>query len=157
MARSNRFLQSRSFRSSRNIAVIIVKMSDYEKLEQALAQFLSCSKDADSEASTEKFTTDTPPNEQGKATTKVVAQATDKLTESLGILHDFEMLLYDKTASLQILFNELVLNALFLHEQKIELMEQRKRLRDLSGKWHQSSETVATNLENLCATINEAQ
>uniref|UniRef100_A0A182MJU5 Uncharacterized protein n=1 Tax=Anopheles culicifacies TaxID=139723 RepID=A0A182MJU5_9DIPT len=128
-------------------------MSDCAKLEQALAQLISCSKDADIEADNETF----PSNEPEKGTTlKVITQATEKLTESLGILHEFEMLMYDKTASLHIISNELVLNVLQLQEQKLELMELKKKLKEVSGKWYQSVEANATTLEDLCAAINEA-
>ncbi|XP_052890978.1 uncharacterized protein LOC128299147 [Anopheles moucheti] len=132
-------------------------MSDYEKLEEALAQLIQCSKDAESEACNDKSPATAPSNELEKTNTlKVVAQATDKLTESLGILHEFEMLMHDKTASLHVISNELVLNALLLHEQKSELVELRKKLKDISGKWYQSTETDANTLDNLCAEINEA-
>ncbi|XP_049276546.1 uncharacterized protein LOC125760449 [Anopheles funestus] len=131
-------------------------MSDYEKLEQALVQLIQCSKDADSEAIDEKCLTSSPSNVLGRTNTlKVVTQATDKLTESLGILHEFEMLMHDKTASLHIISNELVLNALLLHEQKSELVELRKKLKDISGKWYQSTEATAKIVENLHAAINE--
>ncbi|XP_053661178.1 uncharacterized protein LOC128710162 [Anopheles marshallii] len=132
-------------------------MSDYEKLEQALAQLIQCSKDADSDGCNEKSPKTAPSSEMEKTNTlKVVAQATDKLTESLGILHEFEMLMHDKTASLHVISNELVLNALLLHEQKSELVELRKKLQDISGKWYQSADSVANALESRCAEINEA-
>uniref|UniRef100_A0A182SMB1 Uncharacterized protein n=1 Tax=Anopheles maculatus TaxID=74869 RepID=A0A182SMB1_9DIPT len=125
-------------------------MSEFDKLEESLGHLIQCAKDADSVAYDEEFSSTDPANEPAKSTRMVVlTQATEKLTESLGILQEFEMLMHDKISSLHVISNEMVLNSLLLQEQKGELMELRKKLKDIAGKWYLPAEPIANTMETL--------
>ncbi|XP_035902249.1 uncharacterized protein LOC118507631 [Anopheles stephensi] len=125
-------------------------MSELEKLEEALGHLIECAKDADGVVYDEESSTTDPSNVPEKSTrVKVLTQATEKLTESLAILHEFEMLMHDKISSLYVISNELVLNSLLLQEQKGELKELGKKLKDIAGKWYLAAEPIANTMETL--------
>ncbi|XP_050071552.1 uncharacterized protein LOC126559436 [Anopheles maculipalpis] len=124
-------------------------MSELEKLEESLVQLIQCSHEADV-AFDEEFSTSDPSNEPEKSSRmQVLSQATEKLTESLGILHEFELLMYDQISSLQVISNELVLNSLHLQEQYCELKELGKKLKDITAKWYEPAEPIANTMEAL--------
>lgn len=125
-------------------------MSELEKLEELLGQLIQCGKDADMvELDEDCSTTDQPNVPEKSMRMKVLSQATEKLTESLGILHEFEMLMYDKISSLHVISNELMLNSLHLQEQNCELKEVGKKLKDIAEKWYLAAEPIANTMETL--------
>uniref|UniRef100_A0A182NYG8 Uncharacterized protein n=1 Tax=Anopheles dirus TaxID=7168 RepID=A0A182NYG8_9DIPT len=147
---------SSSIEFNRNITTKIgVKMSDYEKLQQALTQLIQCMKEGVVEANNhdEPTPTDPPSNVPAKrCTNEVFPKATEKLYESLSILHEFEMHLQDKTASLHAISSELMINALLLHEQGDHLFELGKLFQRISGKWYDPCKSVAKEIEMHATT-----